>query len=148
MKTNTQKTVKEKILNALVKHSHNGVLTLREIAELAYPDTEKEFKKHAEGLVKRNIAHAMALGSEQGFVTVIIKKPCVNPKKVARHAVIGYKIVGWEDQQIIKEATIDKDQRAKIYLEKQQEFLEDLEKNNLLSDETKKALNEHNEPEE
>ena len=63
-------SVKQKIADVLMENE-NGFLSIEQIAAIAYEDAYmKETKKHLNGLIKRNITHAIAILSEEGFLVI------------------------------------------------------------------------------
>ena len=94
-------SVKQKIAEVLMEND-NGFLSIEEIAKLSYQDAYmKETRKHLNGLIKRNIIHAIAMLSEEGFLVIKDLEPCANSKKLTHKTVNGYKIADKEDSESI-----------------------------------------------
>lgn len=94
-------SVKQKIADVLMEND-NGWLSIEQIAQLAYPDAYmKETRKHLDGLIKRNITHAIALLSEEGFLVIKDLEPCVSSIKMTHKKVNGYKIADKEDSELV-----------------------------------------------
>jgi len=107
-------SVKQKIADVLMEND-NGFLSIEQIAALAYEDAYmKETKKHLNGLIKRNITHAIAMLSEEGFLVIKDLEPCVNSKKMTHKAVNGYKIADKEDSESIIVNLKTKSERLEI----------------------------------
>jgi hypothetical protein len=97
----TKISVKQKIAEVLMENT-NGFLSIEQIASLSYKDAYmKETKKHLNGLIKRNITHAIAMLMEEGFLVIKDLEPCVNSKKISHKTVNGYKIADKEDSESI-----------------------------------------------
>jgi len=122
-------SVKQKIADVLMEND-NGFLSIEQIASLAYEDAYmKETKKHLNGLIKRNITHAVALLSEEGFLVIKDLERCVNSVKMTHKKVNGYKIADKEDSEIVITNLKSKFERLEIASQIKFEF-ENLISNN------------------
>ena len=107
-------SVKQKIAEVLMEND-NGYLSIEKIAALAYENAyRKETKKHLNGLIKRNISHAIALLSEEGYLVIKDLEECVNSVKMTHKKVNGYKIADKEDSKMIFKNLISKNERLEI----------------------------------
>jgi len=107
-------SVKQKIADVLMEND-NGFLSIEQIAALAYKDAYmKETKKHLTGLVKRNITHAIAMLTEEGFLVIKDLEPCSYSVKMSHKGVNGYKIADKEDSESITINLQTKSERLKI----------------------------------
>ena len=63
-------TVKERISKVLLENT-NGFLSIEEIARIGYGEAYmRDTQKQLNGLIKRNISHAIALLSDKGLVVL------------------------------------------------------------------------------
>lgn len=93
--------VKEKIANVLIQHSEDSFLSIEQIASIAYGDAYlKETKKHLDGLVKRNMIHAIALLVENNLIVI---------KNAG-----SYKIADESDNEYVIRNLISKKERLEI----------------------------------
>lgn len=124
-------SVNQKIAEVLMENDNN-FLSIEQIASLAYKDAYmKETKKHLIGLVKRNMSHAIALLSEEGYLVIKDLERCANSVKMTHKKVNGYKIADKEDSTIIFENLLSKNERLEIASSIKSNF-EYLAKNNSL----------------
>lgn len=124
-------SVNQKIAEVLMEND-NGFLSIEQIALLAYKDAYmKETKKHLNGLVKRNMSHAIALLSEEGYLVIKDLEECANSVKMTHKKVNGYKIADKEDSKMIFKNLISKNERIEIATNTKSNF-EHLAKNNSL----------------
>lgn len=115
-------SVKQKIADVLMEND-NGFLSVNQIAALAYENAYmKETRKHLNGLVKRNMTHAIALLSEEGFLVIKDLEQCVNGKKMTHKGVNGYKIADKEDSEIVITNLKSKLERLEIASQLKLEF--------------------------
>ena len=111
----TKLAVKDKIANVLMQHSEDSFLSIEQIASLAYEGAYlKETKKHLNGLVKRNMPHAIALLSEMNIIVIKDLEPTLNGKKLSYKGVNGYKVADEEDKEVLSRNLISKKQRLEI----------------------------------
>ena len=107
-------SVKQKIADVLMENE-NGFLSIEQIAAIAYEDAYmKETKKHLNGLIKRNITHAIAILSEEGFLVIKDLERCVNSVKMTHKKVNGYKIADSEDSETVLLSLRSKGERLEI----------------------------------
>lgn len=107
-------SVKQKIAEVLMEND-NGFLSIEKIAALAYENAYmKETKKHLNGLIKRNITHAIAMLSEEGYLVIKDLEKCTNSVKMTHKKVNGYKIADKEDSEIILTNLKSKYERLEI----------------------------------
>lgn len=126
-------SVKQKIAEVLMEND-NGFLSIEQIASLAYKDAYmKETKKHLNGLIKRNISHAIALLSEEGYLVIKDLERCSNSVKMTHKKVNGYKIADKEDSQTVLTNLISKNERLQIASNTKQDFEHLASSNALLS---------------
>lgn len=128
-------TVKQRIYTVLIENK-NDFLSINEIAETAYDVAYlKETKKHLNGLIKRNIAHAIAMLSEDGYVVIKDLQRCIKSNKMTYKGVNGYKIADKEDIDLVKENLLTKVQRIEIAEQIRFDFTALAEENKLLKNE-------------
>jgi len=107
-------SVKQKIADVLMENE-NGFLSIEQIASIAYQDAYmRETKKHLNGLIKRNITHAIAILSEEGFLVIKDLERCVNSVKITHKKVNGYKIADIEDSDTVITNLLSKGERLEI----------------------------------
>ena len=129
-------SVKQKIAEVLMEND-NGFLSVEQIASLAYNEAYmKETKKHLNGLIKRNITHAIALLSEEGYLVIKDLEECNNSIKMTHKKVNGFKIADKEDIDIVRTNLISKRERLEIASHIKSDF-ENLVKHNQLLIENK-----------
>jgi len=122
-------SVKQKIAEVLMEND-NGFLSIEQIASLAYKEAYmKETKKHLIGLVKRNMSHAIALLSEEGYLVIKDLERCTNSVKMTHKKVNGYKIADKEDGDTVLTNLISKSERLEIATNTKSNF-ENLAQNN------------------
>ena len=125
-------SVKQKIADVLMENN-NGFLSIEQIAQLSYQDAYmKETRKHLNGLIKRNMTHAIALLSEEGFLVIKDLEQCVNGKKMTHKGVNGYKIADKEDSESIIINLKTRNERLEIASNIKSEFESLVEGNELL----------------
>lgn len=107
-------SVKQKIADVLMVND-NGFLSIEQLAELCYEGAYmKETKKHLNGLIKRNISHAIAMLSEEGFLVIKDLQRCNNSQKLTYKTVNGYKIADKENIKAIEINLKTKSERLQI----------------------------------
>jgi len=125
-------TVKEKIGKVLMENA-NGFLSLEEIAEIAYGSAYvRPSKPHYNGLIKRNMDHAIALLSKLGFTVVKDLEPTVKSSSLSFKRVLGYKIADKEDIEAVRNNLQTKKERLEIASDNKDNFELLASKNNLL----------------
>lgn len=115
-------TVKQKIYQSLMENT-NGFMSIEDIAQNIYGDAYmRETKKHLNGLVKRNITHAIAMLAEEGHLVITLKEPTKNGIKLTRKKVLGYKIADIEDSDYVLDELTSRKERLQIASEKKITF--------------------------
>jgi hypothetical protein len=115
-------SVKNKISVVLMENK-NGFLSIEEIAKRAYGDSYmKETKNHLNALVRRNITHAIADLSQEGYLVIKDLEPCVNSEKLSHKKVNGYKIADAEDIEMVVVNLKSRRERLEIAAQKKLDF--------------------------
>lgn len=125
-------SVKQRIYTVLMENELE-FLSHEEIAEIAYGLAYlRETKKHLNGLIKRNIPHAIAMLAEDGYVVIKDLQRTVNGNKMTYRGVNGYKIADKEDIKIVEKNLLTKKQRIEVAEQIKIDFIELAEENKLL----------------
>lgn len=107
-------TVKQKIYDTLMDNE-NGFMSIETIAKETYRDAYmKETSKHLNGLVQRNMTHAIAMLSGDGYIVITLKKPTKNGNMIKKKTVLGYKIADKEDSEHVLDNLSSKSERLEI----------------------------------
>ena len=125
-------TVKQKICDVLMENN-NGFLSIEEIAQRAYSEAYmKETKKHLNGLVKRNMVHAIAELSLEGYLVIKDLERCSNSAKLSHKRVNGYKIADKEDGEMVIVNLQSKSERLEVAQQMKLNFESLVSNNNLI----------------
>lgn len=125
-------SVKQRIYTVLMENELE-FLSHEEIAEIAYGLAYlRETKKHLNGLIKRNIPHAIAMLAEDGYVVIKDLQRTVNGNKMTYRGINGYKIADKEDIKIVEKNLLTKKQRIEVAEQIKIDFIELAEENKLL----------------
>ena len=118
----TKVSVKDKICAALLENE-GDFLSVEQLAQNIYKEAYmKETSRYLNGLVQRNVIHAIAMLHEDGHLVLTLKEPTKNGKKMTRKKVLGYKIADKEDSTYVLADLKTKKERLEIAYEKKQEF--------------------------
>jgi hypothetical protein len=126
--------IKQRILNVLIKHKDRKYITISEIARLAYGDAYiRDTRKHLDQLIRRNIYSAMELAMQNDMIVLTVKNRNPITKEIEKK-ILGYKIAGKEDYDIIQTMLEDKEKRANAYIIAYNTTQSELRRRNLLPD--------------
>jgi len=124
--------IKRRILNVLVQYKDRSFLTISEIAQLAYGVAYiRDTRRHLDNIVRRNIYSVMELALENDMIVLPVKKRKEDSNELEKK-IIGYKIAGKEDQDIIDMLLQDKEKRANAYILAYNRMIDDLAANKLI----------------
>lgn len=111
-------TVKAKIFATLKDNAEkvdSDFMSVEEIAKETYGDAYmKETSKHLNGLVQRNMTHAIAMLAEDGEIVITLKAPTKNGNKIKKKTILGYKIAAKEDSEYVVDNLSSRSERLEI----------------------------------